>query len=147
MLNLCYTYMDLIVAIRIHYGCAPSLLDEPLYFPIPVSLARPSEPGHPPTSVGGWIRPVGEAIGSLDLTVKHVVFVLTVRYRIYSLSTLHPRLVHLPNNPGTRAIVSDPDMRVLIWSGGGKRDVALPHGHPVQDDDRKQTTRFIHVQS
>lgn len=47
---------------------------------------------------------------------------------------LHPRLAHLPNNPGTRAIVLDPDM--VIWSGGGKRVTALPHGHLLQDADR-----------
>jgi hypothetical protein len=60
--------------------------------------------------------------------------VLTVQYRIYSMFALPPRLAHLPNNPGTRAIVLDPDM--VIWSGGGKRVTALPHGHLLQDADR-----------
>lgn len=53
---------DLEVAFRILYCWTPSILDKPLHFAIPVSLARPSGLGHPPSSFGGWIRPVGDAI-------------------------------------------------------------------------------------
>lgn len=53
-------------------------------------------------------------------------WMLTVQYAMYSLSAFPSTACPLTEQRRARTIVSDPDMRVVIWSGGGKRGVALP---------------------
>lgn len=134
MRSLCITHIDycIVVVLRTISCCKPSFV-KPLYFPILVSLTLSSELSDPPSSTREGSGPSRTRYDPLAELSRIMDVVLDVDRSVCNISMQYTPCPPFPSTarPLTeqrraRTIVSDPDMRVVIWSGGGKGGVALP---------------------